>query len=483
VTVENAADINCGISRGRLLTDYDCASIMHYPRHSTNCGDITVNTRGCNGFGQTLRLSGRDVWGASLLYDIPTHSVVVWEDDSAGTDTTGVIDMHAPGGNGMFDIHASGIAQNGRRTCGPLRVNKWVANQQRTPAVGMDGNRNMVFVWADDHDGNQFFEIKMRGFGADGRQLFSQRKVNLRGTGQQIAPDVAVANDGRFVVVWQDDTDNNRVFQIKMRGFNNNGSEHFSQRTVNTQARGQQSAPRVAIAPDGFFVVVWEDDADRNGFNNIRMRGFHANGTERWSERQVNVRSSGQQRRPRIAMGPWGDFVVVWEDDADNNKFFNIHMRAFTADGKEKFSERSVNTRAAGQQFDPDVAVDDVFRPVVVWADDRDKNGYFQIRMRGFESDGRQRLSERVVNTDSDGQQCRPAIGMEANGRFVVAWENDADGRADILVRGFNSNGSELYRTKHVSNIQISNRNVDGHRGLPRVAMPAMSAFAPLNPF
>ncbi|MEK6304667.1 MAG: M12 family metallopeptidase [Acidobacteriota bacterium] len=466
VSVGSTSDsVNCGVKNGeRLLTDYDCDSIMHYP--ASGCGGISPIASGCSGIGQTVRLSGRDVWGASLLYEVPMHSVVVWEDDSDG--------------DVLFDIHASGFAENGRRCCGPLRVHQLMANQQRTPEVGMAGNRNMVFVWADDRDGNGFFQIKMRGFGANGRQHFSQRTVNVHSAGQQIAPHVAVANDGRFVVVWQDDTDKNGIFQIKARGFESNGSERFSQRTVNTHPRGQQTAPRVAIAPDGFFVGVWEDDADGNRFTNIRMRGFQSDGTERWSERQVNVRSSGQQRRPQIAMGPFGDFVVVWEDDADKNGFFQIRMRAFNSDGNEKFSERTVNVVARGQQLEPDVAVDDVFRPVVVWADDRDKNGFFQIRMRGFESDGNERLSERPVNTDRDGQQRRPGIAMEANGRFTVAWEDDADndGRAeDILVRGFSTNGEELFATRQVSNIP------GGHKGRPRVTARAMDLLDLFNPF
>jgi hypothetical protein len=464
---------------GRILTDYDCGSIMHYSAMAFAVGSeptiVALSPRCAQQIGQRDRLSGRDVWGASLLYGIPMQFVVVWEDDSND--------------NKFFNILASGLAGKGRRCMGPLTINRLEANQQRAPEVGMAGNRNMVFVWADDHDGNGFFEIKMRGFGANGRQLFSQRTVNTDAAGQQLAPHVAVANDGRFVVVWQDDTDRNRFFQIKARGFESNGAQRFSQRTINTQARGQQTAPRVAIAPDGFFVVLWEDDEDGNGFTNIRMRGFNADGTERWNERQVNVRSSGQQRRPRIAMGPFGDFVVVWENDADKNGVFQIHMRAFTADGNEKFSEKTVNVVARGQQLEPDVAVDDVFRPVVVWADDRDRNGFFQIRMRGFESDGRERLSERTVNTDPDGQQRRPAIAMEANGRFIVAWEDDKDndGKANILVRGFSSDGSELYSTRGVSNITENPNDPNlhlplGHRGRPRVAAPAMSWFDVFNP-
>jgi hypothetical protein len=462
VTVGDRSDeTNCGIfDDGRLLTDYDCNSIMHYGTGS--CGGITPVASGCSAIGQRTRLSGRDVWGASLLYGISMQSVLVWQDGATNSD-----------------IHASGFEEHGDRCCGPITVNRLTKNQQQTPEVGMAGSGNFVSVWADDRDGNGFFQIKMRGFGANGRQYISQRTVNVNAAGQQIKPDIAVANDGRFVVVWQDDTDKNNIFQIKARGFEPNGAERFTQRTINTRARGQQTVPRIAIAPDGFFVVVWEDDADGNGFTNIRMRGFHDDGTQRWAERRANRRSSGQQRRPQIAMGPFGDFVVVWEDDADKNGFYQIRMRAFTADGDQKFSERTVNKFARGQQIEPDIAVDDVFRSVVVWADDRDRNNFFQIRMRGFQADGVERLAEQTVNTDHEGQQRQPSIAMEANGRFTVAWQDDKDkdGLADVLVRGFDANGRELFAPRHVTNIP------GGHKALPRITARAMSLIDVLNPF
>lgn len=453
---------DCAIVQGRLLTDYDCDSIMHYA--GDKCGGIAPVASGCGSIGQRQRLSGYDVWGASLLYGVPLHSVVVWEDDSDG-DT-------------KFDSFASGFAQNGRRACGPLRLHQFIANQQTTPEVGIAGNRDMVFVWADDLNGNGFFEVKIRGLGANGRQHFSQRTVNVAGAGQQQAPDIGVTHDGRFVVVWEDDTDKNGFFEIKVRGFKRNGTQLFSQRAANVRSRGQQTAPRVAIAPDGFFVVVWEDDSDKDQRRNIRMRGFDPDGTERWSERQVNVRPKGEHKRPQIAMGPFGDFVVVWEDDTDLNNAFQVRMRAFKADGSEKFSERTVNTFASGQQVEPDVAVDDVFRPVVVWADNRVHKWKYQIRMRGFESDGRVRLSERTVNTEGDGQQRKPSIAMEANGRFTVVWENDVndDGEPDIVIRGFFADGSQLFATRSVSNTS------GGHRGRPRVAARAMDLLDLFNP-
>jgi hypothetical protein len=466
VSMGTSTGVNCRIQNdGRLLTDYDCDSIMHYiPNNPSSC-NISLIPGGCRSIGQRVRLSGRDIWGASLLYNISMQSVVIWEDDS---------DV-----NNIFQVHKSGFSSTGKKCSGPVTVNSRASGQQLAPEVGMAGNRDMVFVWEDDTDGNGFFQIKMRGYGSTGRQSFSQRTVNSDGSGQQRKPHVSVAHDGRFNVVWEDDRDENGVFQIRMRGFNSNGSERFSDRTVNIKADGQQRNPRVAIAPDGYCVAVWQSDANNDGLFDIRMRAFNHDGTERWSDKRVNTRGRGNQRNPRIAIGPFGDFVVVWEDDLDRNGFFQIHMRAFDSNGNEKFTLRTVNTRSAGQQFSPDVAVDDVFRPTVVWSDDQDGNGFFQIRLRGFESDGTERLSERTVNTDADGQQFKPRICMEANGRFVVVWEDDRDndGNFDILVRGFLPDGTEAFSPKNVSNI------IGGTKQKPSIAAPAMDIWDVFNPF
>lgn len=464
ISIGNSSDRNCTPkNNGRMLTFYDCGSIMHYSQGG-RCNISLLNT-GCRNIGQRDRLSGLDIWGVSLLYNVPLRYVVVWEDDS--------------GDDGFFEIHSSGIVENGKRGFGPLAINRRSRNQQRSPSVGMAGNGDMVFVWADDRDGNGSFEIMMRGLSANGFQYITERVVNTTSNGQQITPHVAVANDSRYVVAWQEDANSDGLFAIMVRGFDNRGRQRFPQMRVNTNSNGTHTNPRVAIAPDGFFVIVWESNSDRNGYKNIRMRGFNADGSERWPERQVHRRADGQQRVPKIAMGPFGDFVVVWEDDSDDNKVYEIRMRGFSADGTQKFSERTVNRIATGQQLEPDVAVDDVFRPVVVWADDSDDNDFFEIRMRGFESDGAERFSERVVNPHFEGQQRRPAIAMEANGRFAVAWEDDqdADGRSTILIRNFYGDGSELFATREVSNIS------GGHKGKPSIVTAAMSWLDLFNPF
>ena len=276
---------------------------------------------------------------------------------------------------------------------------------------------------------------------------FSDRRVNSDNNRHQRRPAVARTSDGSFVVVWEDDSRGAEgIYQIYARGFDANGCELFGDRTINSQADGQQLDPDIAIDDQGDFVVVWEDDADENGFYQIVMRGFNADGTERFSQRTVNSVADGQQRDPVIAMSGSGDFVVAWEDDSNENGVYQIAMRGFDAGGAERFPQATVNAVSSGQQLDPVIGMDDGGAFVIAWEDDSDGNGFYEVLMRGFDPLGAESFSQRTVNAVSDGQQLNPDIAMSAGGEFAVVWQDDADenGFYQILVRGIQCRGRSV---------------------------------------
>jgi len=146
-------------------------------------------------------------------------------------------------------------------------------------------------------------------------------------------------------------------------------------------------------------------------------------------DRTINVNSRRDQLRPKVGGGSDGDFVVVWEDDsAGPEGLFQIHARGFFAGGCEKFAEITVNADASGQQRNPDVAVMPDGRFLVAWEDDRDKNGFYQIRAAGFSAAGARLFDDITVNQDASGEQLLPSVAVAPDGRFVVAWQDDSAG-------------------------------------------------------
>ena len=357
-------------------------------------------------------------------------------------------------------------------------VNSDKSGDQLQPAATATKNGEWVGVWQDSR-GNDGYRVRVRGFDANGCQRFSDRAVHT-GLGPQRHPAVASDNQGRFVVVWEDGG-GDEWYQIQARGFDGSGAQRadFPLRTVNANATGQQLRPAVAMKGDGTFVVVWEDDSDKDGTYKIMMRGFDAAGTPRpdFPQRAVSD-GKGQQRRPVVAMDKAGRPVVVWEDSGTDD-VYQIKMRGFDTSGnpRQDFPTRTVNEVATGQQRRPSVVIDLPGNVVVAWEDSGGDDVY-QIRMRGFDASGapRQDFEEQTVNTTATGQQRKPEVAMRPNGQFIVAWEDSGDdGYYQIKARAFQAGGDSPWDQQVTVNTLAS-----GQQRSPAVAMDPSGRFVVL---
>jgi len=280
-----------------------------------------------------------------------------------------------------------------------------------------------------------------------GLRAFHDRTVNSEASGDQDASTVAMGADGSFVTAWEDDAssaDGSGNLDVIIRGFAPCGCGSFDDLAVHGDTAGDQREPAVAVGAKGDFVVAWADDTDDNGYYQIHARGFAADGTERIAEFTVNSVSDGQQRDPAVAVAADGSFVIAWEDDQDRDGDMQIMMRGFDASGAERFADMSVHDANEGERVNPAIGVDASGDIVVAWQDDGDGNGVYQIHARGFDASGGEGFDRLTVNSVSSGQQEAPALGVSSSGAFTVAWEDDQerDGDYDILARSFDASGS-----------------------------------------
>lgn len=156
-----------------------------------------------------------------------------------------------------------------------------------------------------------------------------------------------------------------------------------------------------------------------------------------YKDRTVNRTGKGQQRRPSSNTNYFGDTVVTWEDDRNENGYYEIMARTFDNNGNALSGDIKVNSNSNGQQYYPVTAIDAFGNYVVVWQDDKNKNGYYQIMVRGFYASGNQRFYDKTVNSDPSGQQLYPSISIDRYNRFVTTWQDDMDqnGYYQILAR------------------------------------------------
>jgi hypothetical protein len=270
-------------------------------------------------------------------------------------------------------------------------------------------------------------------------------RVNTHTTGRQAYAHVAMEPDGDFVVVWasaQDGSDDG-VFGQR---FDASGLPLGGEFQINTFTTGLQGNPVVAVGSGGDFLVVWESDSDPapGGVNtDIKGRYYNAAGNP-GSEFLVNIATTvSSQLNPRVGRVSNGQFVVVWWGKVGSD--YQILARRLDSSGSPISSEFVANTSAAGRQSYPDVALEANGNFVVVWQDNQYGPSERDVIVQRFYAGGSPLASEFLVNTYTTGGQLRPSVSVSPAGGFVIAWRSQFGGtNYDVFARRFNASGNAV---------------------------------------
>ncbi|MFN9506317.1 MAG: DUF4347 domain-containing protein, partial [Rubrivivax sp.] len=206
---------------------------------------------------------------------------------------------------------------------------------------------------------------------------------------------------------------------------------------------GSQNA--VARAADGRFVVVWTSDGQDGSGRGVYARLFGPTGTPLPPDAdiQVNTTTAGDQQYARVAMTEQGAFVVTWTQDSQNGQGENVGARWFDASGTPQ-GEVVVNTTTAGDQRNSVVGINRNTGEFVVAWEGPDATGSIGVFARRFDAEGEPQGNQQLVHANTAGDQRNPAVVMNRDGSYVVAWENVDASRniRSIHFQRFNSAGA-----------------------------------------
>ncbi len=249
-------------------------------------------------------------------------------------------------------------------------------------------------------------------------------------TGDDKFPDVAVDELGRRIHVWTNffPTNPERA-EIVLRRFDDEGNPLEDPRVINTTFDSEQDHPRVAVAADGSFLVIWnsfEDNGD--GFRKwIRSRVFDSDGVAVGPDQLVSQISTGTSgviiadvAALRASDGSSGGFVVVWSSfnaSGDDDSSASIEARLVSAGGVPTGSQFQVNTVISGLQDDPAVAelADGGF--LVVWVNP-------ELHGRRFSAAGAPDGPQFQINTAFSSVKNEPDVAIGWDGVVAVVWED-----------------------------------------------------------
>lgn len=236
--------------------------------------------------------------------------------------------------------------------------------------------------------------------------------VNPTTDGSQRAPVVAFSGSGTSLVAWDSDAGDGPAIAGRMVGADGipTGGE------ISIAAEGDRSQIRPAITGmgDGGFVVAWESYEFDSEDDEIVVQRLSSDGSP--LGQRIRIDESELHLHADVAAAA-GGFVVVWDDGSD------ILGKRFSPAGEAVGGRFQVNAQQ-GTMYGPRIAAADSGAFAVVWEDrsevDGDGDG---VLLRRFSANAEPLGGDLQVNSTAEGDQYAPAIGMRADGGFVVVWE------------------------------------------------------------
>ncbi|HEX3529603.1 MAG TPA: hypothetical protein VH988_21290 [Thermoanaerobaculia bacterium] len=359
-----------------------------------------------------------------------------------------------------------------------FQVNAKSAGRQGAPGVAVAADGRFVAVWVDGGVRGTPANVMARVFAADGTPRTGDIRISTQEPGFQDHPRVAMTSSGAFVVVWSARTSGapQDIPHVYGRLFAENGAPLGERFRLGTGYGLAQSAPDVARAPGGRFVVAWtEDDGrlDPQGMHtsDVLARRFNTNGHPLALE-WTAIGGDQYQLAPAVSMNASGAFVIAAEEDNADGAV--IYAPMYAADGTIQHFIHVPFFWASFGQRTPAVAMQADGGFTLAWADsrgdrpagvlDQDKPGVVAL---GVDSRGEWRAAPLNVNTTVHDVQSEPAVAAAPDGGFLVVWTSasgqDGDGRG-VFAQRFSSDGAKIGPETEM------NTWTTGNQSLPAVA-------------
>jgi hypothetical protein len=318
-------------------------------------------------------------------------------------------------------LGATARAQIGAPVGPTFLVNSYTTGDQINPSIGADASGGFVVAWQGlEEDGNGWGIFARRHL-ADGAAKGPSFAVNSTTKEHQAYPRVASSPAGEFLVVWDSFGQDGSSFGAFGQRYDASGDPHGPEFAVNTHTTSSQSNPAAAWSANGSNVVVWQSEGQDGDLFGVFARRYDAAGTPDGPEFQVNSYTTGEQAYPVVAAAPDGGFVVVWEDFSQDQSRLGVFGQVFDDTGAPTGAEFRINAYTTGLQLAPAVArTPGGF--VVVWHGANQDGSGLGVLGRRFGATGTPLGEEFVVNSFTSGHQGLPSVAADPSGAFVVVW-------------------------------------------------------------
>lgn len=225
---------------------------------------------------------------------------------------------------------------------------------------------------------------------------------------------------------------------------------------------GGRGPPQVARDSAGNFLAVWEGPF-------ISARRYYANGSPQGAPFRVTPTDQPSAHSPSLGMSSAGDYVVAWQayDPVDSSS--HIYARSFDAAGLPRSAVLHVTQLERDSGYHS-VAMGADGRFVVVWNEFTQfygpipgsseftfSLGYSSVRAKRYALDGSPDGANLLVGTSVTNpvpilgtyNAVPPTVAMNAQGGFVVAWEDKTAASSSVIyARRYGAGGLGGLKTR-----------------------------------
>jgi cysteine-rich repeat protein len=194
--------------------------------------------------------------------------------------------------------------------------------------VAASDDGRFVAVWESWYEDEYGPGIFGRVMNSDGTPYAGQFKAcSAEHWYEQRRPELDVAPDGRFVVVWKVYGEGGEPYiGVYARSFDASGAPLGPEFPLPLPADEELYETPVAMAADGSFAIGW-------GNREVYFRRFSSTGSALGPEIQVNVYETDSQDNPAMDMTPDGRFFIAWESQGQEGDGTGIYAQRYDADG------------------------------------------------------------------------------------------------------------------------------------------------------
>lgn len=344
-----------------------------------------------------------------VAMDVAGNFVVVWQ--SEGQDGSGA---------GIFGqrYDASGAPQGAE-----FQINTTVGNPQRSPSVAYTGS-GFVVVWESSAQDGSGYGIFGQRYDSSGTPQGGEFQVNTTVTGNQLRPRVDADGSSRVVVAWAS-THPGPYLTVFAQIFEPSGEKVGSEILV-TPTLQPREYPDVAMNQTGQFAVAYWNYDQAGETSRIGIRRYGNTGLPQGGELEEYVSSDITPVGVSLGMDGPGNFVVAWSSLGSQPGFLELTARNYDSSGNPEgfhyFLEAQTQHNSKSVSVTRDISGD----IVGAWQNFGTDGSGYGIFGRKFNGMGAAQTARFQISSYTPGAQEKPVIAGDRQGRYVVAWESEA---------------------------------------------------------